>query len=64
LGSNQLASGSSDYTIKIWDLKLMDISKNLTGHLSDVLSIASTSDGMIAASGSSDKNIKIWNLRK
>jgi WD40 repeat protein len=41
LGDNQLASGSSDYTVKIWDITTGDVLKTLSGHMNDVLCISS-----------------------
>ncbi|GAB1540223.1 hypothetical protein NUACC21_28920 [Scytonema sp. NUACC21] len=58
----QLASGSSDKTIKIWDVTTGKQLRNLTGHNSYVNSLAWSADGKQLASGSSDKTIKLWDV--
>ena len=64
-----LASGSSDKTIKLWNLKTGDLlriltgHRTLTGHEDYVWSVAISVDGQMLASGSSDKTIKLWNLK-
>src|SRR5262249_1334332 len=67
----QIASGSSDRTIKIWDVETGDLVKNVTTqHLGWVSSIAWSPEGArIASTGgirgcprtcTYDRNIKIW----
>ncbi|AUS99286.1 serine/threonine protein kinase [Nostoc sp. CENA543] len=56
-----IASGSSDETIKIWNLATGQEISTLNGH-SDSVKVAFSPDGRNIASGSSDKTIKIWNL--
>ncbi len=57
-----LVSGSSDTTIKIWNLATGQEIRTLNGHSSWVNSVAFSPDGKTLASGSSDDTIKIWNL--
>lgn len=59
---NLLASGSSDKTIKLWQL---DTGQNLAtfrGHSDDVNSLAFSPDGQYLASGSLDRTIKLWQV--
>ncbi|KAK3349887.1 beta transducin-like protein HET-E2C [Lasiosphaeria hispida] len=56
----QLASGSGDETIKIWDPASGQCRQTLEGHDSWVRSVTFSPDGQQLASGSSDKTIKIW----
>lgn len=56
-----LASGSSDKTIKLWNLKTGAEICTLSGHSHPVRSVAISQDGEMLASGSSDKTIKLWN---
>jgi uncharacterized delta-60 repeat protein len=57
-----LASGSSDKTIKLWDLPEGALRKTLEGHESSVDALAIGPDGKLLASGSSDNTIKLWGL--
>ena len=59
----QLASGSMDRTIKLWDAQTGALKKTLTGHSNGVHAIAFSPDGMTLASGSDDKTIKLWDAQ-
>ncbi|KAF5860979.1 hypothetical protein ETB97_000889, partial [Aspergillus alliaceus] len=56
----QLASGSHDNTIKLWDPTTGELRQTLEGHSGWVLSVTFSPDGKQLASGSSDKTIKLW----
>ncbi|MDB9449019.1 NACHT and WD repeat domain-containing protein, partial [Dolichospermum circinale] len=58
----QLASGSDDKTIKIWDVTTGKVLNTLKGHDSWVYSVGFSRDGKQLASGSDDKTIKIWDV--
>lgn len=57
-----LVSGSSDHTIKIWDLQNRQIERTLIGHESGVWSLSVTTDGQRLVSASDDHTLRIWNL--
>ncbi|HEY0323046.1 MAG TPA: protein kinase [Pyrinomonadaceae bacterium] len=58
-----LASGSTDKTIKLWDVQTGALKQTLTGHSNGVHSLEFSPDGMTLASGSDDKTIKLWNAQ-
>ncbi|RNA17804.1 hypothetical protein BpHYR1_016202 [Brachionus plicatilis] len=60
LKNGDLASGSEDRTIKIWNINNGSLKMTLSGHLGKVFSLAVLINGDLA-SGSADKTIKIWN---
>jgi eukaryotic-like serine/threonine-protein kinase len=68
----RLASGHSDGTIKLWEVREILESPNtdnlrestLRGHLGDVFSLAFSADNTQLVSGSADRTVKVWNLNK
>lgn len=58
-----LVSGSSDNTIKLWNLPAgtQQLPRTLTGHTDAVDILAINPDGQLLASGSRDGTIKLWN---
>jgi WD40 repeat protein len=61
LENGDLASGSDDRSILIWDASTFQLKRNLTGHKSWVSCLAALSNGDLA-SGSFDKTILIWDI--
>jgi WD40 repeat protein len=60
--NSKIVSGSSDRTIKLWDLDTGKLLNTLEGHTNHVNSVATTSDNSKIVSGSSDRTIKLWDL--
>jgi WD40 repeat protein len=60
----QIASGSGDKTIKLWDATTGDLQKTLAGHSDWVRAVAFSPDGKQIASGSDDKTINLWDVAK
>ena len=60
----KIVSGSSDSTLKIWDVN--DVGAGAiatgTGHSNGVLSVAWSPDGTKIVSGSEDSTLKVWDL--
>ena len=55
-------SGSSDGTVKVWDLSISEDQGSTAGHQGQVNSVAVTTDGRLALSASSDRTLKVWDL--
>jgi WD40 repeat protein len=55
-----LASGSSDRTIRVWDLSTGRTICTLEGHTDDVWSLSFSPDGKHLASASQDGAVRIW----
>jgi hypothetical protein len=55
-------SGSSDKTLRVWDLENGRTLRWLEGHVGGVNAVAVTPDGRRAVSGSSDKTLRVWDL--
>ncbi|CAE6351761.1 unnamed protein product [Rhizoctonia solani] len=64
--SASIVSGSSDGTIRLWDLTGDDsgyFNKQLFGHYSRVNSIGFSSDGATLVSGGSDSSVWLWDVK-
>jgi WD40 repeat protein len=61
--STQLASASSDRTVKIWDASSGACLQTLKGHSSPVISVTFSHDSIQLASASWDRTVKIWDAR-
>ncbi|CAG8491779.1 7743_t:CDS:2 [Ambispora leptoticha] len=57
---SQLATGSGDTTVRIWDLNTETAHFTCSGHTSWVLYIAWSPDGKYLASGSMDNTVRLW----
>ena len=55
-------SGSSDKTLKVWDIASGKEARTLSGHTGLVRSVVISPDGRYGLSGSSDKTLKVWDI--
>jgi len=58
----QIISGSSDRTIKLWDVATGREIRTFSGHTDLVRSAVFSPDGKQILSGSSDKTVKLWDV--
>jgi WD40 repeat protein/class 3 adenylate cyclase len=57
-----IISGSSDYTLKLWDIDTGKEIRTFKGHSSTVWSVTFSPQGNVILSGSYDKTLKLWDL--
>jgi WD40 repeat protein len=59
-----LATGSSDKTIRLWDLSGASprLARVFQGHTEEVSTLAFSPDGQTLASGSNDQSIRLWRV--
>jgi hypothetical protein len=57
-----IVSGSSDKTIRLWDLEGNPIGEPFQGHEDAVRSVAFSPDGKMIVSGSDNRTIRLWDL--
>ena len=62
LDNNTLASGSSDNTVRVWDLATATLRDTLKGHSGAVRSVACSPDGKLLVSASIDHTVKLWQM--
>lgn len=58
----RVISGSSDNTVKVWNLNTGAEIRTLIGHSASVNAVAVTPDGSRVISGASDNTVRVWSL--
>ena len=61
LPNGQLASGSADFTIRLWDVATGSEATRLEGHTGEITSLVILPDGRLA-SGAVDNTIRLWDI--
>ncbi|GBG84316.1 hypothetical protein CBR_g38286 [Chara braunii] len=59
--STQLASGSGDTTVRLWDISTQTPLHTCPGHTNWVLCISWSPDGALLVSGGMDGDLRLWN---
>ena len=59
----QLASGSHDRTVRLWNVSTGALLQVMIGHSHIVHSVTYSPDGTLIASGSGDKTVRIWDAK-
>ncbi|OJJ42341.1 hypothetical protein ASPZODRAFT_105400 [Penicilliopsis zonata CBS 506.65] len=59
---SQLASGSSNCKILIWDMESRTVARVLHGHASGICDLTFSKDAGLLVSGSYDRTVKVWDL--
>lgn len=57
-----LASGSDDYTVKLWDVGSGGLLHTFQGHLEWVVTVVFSPNDEFIASGSWDTTVKLWKV--
>lgn len=57
-------TGSSDATIKVWNLATLELQATITGHIMGVRALAVSSKYPYLFSGSEDKTVRCWDLER
>ncbi|KAJ3345881.1 hypothetical protein HDU83_003665, partial [Entophlyctis luteolus] len=63
LANNMIASGSNDYSVRVWDLENGG-SRELQGHAQTVNTLIFSPKANFLASGSVDCTLRVWNVEK
>ena len=60
---SQVASGSWDNTVRVWDMQTGQCQHTLNGHSRAVSSVVFSPDGSQVASGSDDDTVRVWDVQ-
>lgn len=63
-GNARVASASTDWSVRVWDLELNQCTHILDGHGGTVNALSWSFDGRRIGSGSSDHTVRVWRIYK
>src|SRR5262249_24682348 len=58
----RVLTGSSDHTLRLWDVETGQEIRCFTGHTDRVEGVALSTDGKLALSGSRDGSMRLWDV--
>ena len=59
-----LASGSHDFTVRLWDITQGTLRHELRGHTQNIRTLAMSNDGRTLASGGYDTFVSLWDIER
>lgn len=62
LSDSELASGSLDSTVQVWDITTQEKLHTLTGHSRGILSLCKVDEGRLLVSAGIDQSLRVWTL--
>ena len=60
----RIVSGSSDYTVRVWEVATWTETVKLEGHIHHVYSVSWSPDGtrVVSGSGLHDRTVRVWDV--
>lgn len=60
---NELFTGAIDNEIKVWDMRMKNVTYTLTGHNDTITSLAISPDSQVLLSNALDSTVRTWDIR-